>query len=262
MYDIAPPVAASLFRAAFSPDSKTLALEIDQTLFLIDPATGLPRMPPISLSLLCRRTEELIFTPDGARLIVLGDIVPQQILIPIDVASGQLGTIVRLRSFGFRDPPRWSPDGRWLLLNSYDGQFLFDATTLTPHASQPPPRKQFTFSPDFARAAVIAGPGRVEIVETKGWQTLSTIDVPLPPSGRARQVVAATFAGDGEHLLTSTNGDLNVWRRRRPEAEWGIIALPQCWAVIVLGMALFLSAARDLLRFVSPAPEPAVPAAA
>ena len=96
-------------------------------------------------------------------------------------------------------------------------------------------------------------PARVEVFETAGWQRLSSIDVPLAAPLR-RQLVEVAFAGDAEHLLTSTNGAVQLWHRRRPEPEWGIIALPQCWLTIALGVALFAFAARDLLRYCSPAP--------
>ena len=135
---------------------------------------------------------------------------------------------------------------------------MYDATTLAPlrgPAAFPGPRAGMTaFSPDFTHAATIVGTARVDVYETSAWQRLSSIDVPLATQPR-RQLVQVAFAGDADHVLTSTNGSVDVWRRRRPTAEWGIIALPHFWLAAALTLALVVSAARDVLRFFEPAPQ-------
>jgi WD40 repeat protein len=248
---------AGLINAAFSPDGATFAFQVADQLHLIDPSTGAPRRPPIALD---ERTWGIGFAPDGKRLLVHTQGARAVMrLIAIDPATGDTVARTPLSSFiGWGIPFQFSPDGRRLILQDSGETLLFDAATLAPLAGPTAPGRRgrgakATFSPDLTRALTIVAPGRVEVLETSTWRPVSAVDVPLPAP--RRQVVDTAFVGDADHVLTSTNGDLTLWRRRRPEAEWGIIALPQCWLAIILTAAFATSAARDVLRFYSPAPE-------
>jgi WD40 repeat protein len=53
------------------------------------------------------------------------------------------------------------------------------------------------------------------------------------------------FSADGSRAAFVSGETLEIWRNRRPEAWWGIAWLPEAWLVLVTGLGLVWSLARD-----------------
>jgi len=194
-------------------------------------------------------------SPDGRRLLVTHDARRADALTALDLSTGKPAATTRPVDPPGRSAVTWSPSGRHILLLGDSGLEILDAVTLRPRrliAEVSAPFAGVTFSPDGSRAIILDRTGaygpRVEFLSAATWNPTSTIADPLGSThGRFTDAV---FVGDAGHVLTSTDqGYVQLWRRRRPEPAWGIVALPQTWVAGVLSLGVLVSVWRDLARF-------------
>jgi WD40 repeat protein len=63
-------------------------------------------------------------------------------------------------------------------------------------------------------------------------------------TGQAKSVA---FSPDGQKVITACDdGSAHVWSLRRPEWEWGVIALPEFWLVLLTGISLAIIGIQSL----------------
>jgi hypothetical protein len=83
------------------------------------------------------------------------------------------------------------------------------------------------------------------IMDPETGQTLATLTV----DGKIAGEHCSPFSPDGRRVaVIHSDGTLRVWTRRRPEAWWGIAALPELWTAILAAAALAVILVRRLTR--------------
>lgn len=249
---ILPNSDGAQINAAFSPDSTTLAVADDGWLYLVDPATATLRHPPVELG----AAHGVWFAPDTHTVVIWHDAPTGKMLTAVDTSSGaitasmpQTGNAITSH-YHWLPVLRWSPDGRQVVLLTMEaGAQVRDATALQPivRLSNHLPTRSFAFfSPDGLRA-ITAYPYVVglELRAIDDWRVTSII-----PGNDPWPILDAKFINGATRVLTARqNGVVELWRLRRPEAAWGVIALPQFWIAAVLALGFFLSAGRDIRRW-------------
>jgi WD40 repeat protein len=249
-------------QGGFSPDAKTFAFSNGQWLQCIDTGTGSPALSAVALPGTC---EQLWYARDGAHLYALTDIWGSTVggsLLAIDSQRGTTGATTQASSAD-NTAVAWSPDGGQIVLSHFGPNLeVFDATALRNKrqiAGRQLGYSDDPFSPDGWRAvAICEWPAKVDVLETKTWRPVSVL---RDPSGMHGNFSDAIFVGDSAHLLTATDvGTIQLWFRRRPEAVWGVIALPQFWIAFAAVVAWAFSLRRDLRRWKGEVPGESRPA--
>lgn len=238
------------YNGGFTADGRTFAFAADGRAYGFDAATGRELFPPVVVEGNAARV-----APDGRRLLVTRDAQRADALTALDLSSGMPAATTRPLDPPGRSAVTWSPSGRHLLLLGDSGLEILDGVTLRRRrliAEVSAPFAGITFSQDGSRAIILANTGvpapRVELLSAVTWIPTSTIAQPLGLThGRFTDAI---FAGDARHVLTSTDqGYVQLWRRRRPEPAWGVVALPQTWVAGALSLGVLLSVWRDVARF-------------
>lgn len=233
----------------FSPDSANFDFVDDGWLYLIDPTTAVLRFPPIELG----EAYGIWFSPDSRTAVVWHETSTGKMLSAVDAGSGAITASMpqsgspSISHYFWLSDLRWSPDGRQAVLISRThslqvrGSNALQPTTTLRNRT---PTLSFNFfSPDGSRALAITH--RLEIISTDDWRVTSVI-----PHKDHPWILDAKFIGDTTRILTARqNGEVELWRLRRPEAVWGVIALPQFWMAAVAILAFAVSAGRDLWRW-------------
>lgn len=240
--------------AAFSPDGATLAYGNYGSLHLINTATGNTSSPPLKLP---GNFEGLWMAPDGRRIIALtsGGMGASD-LTAVDLANGQALATTRAALGSSPDRLEWSPDRQQVVLTGWAGfvEVLNALTLKSTHqfnGKLPANSPNNILSPDGSRAATIDRTGyphaRVEFFDASTWSATSAIDERRRGYiGHFRDVA---FIGDAAHVLTATDiGQVHLWRRRRPEAWWGVAALPAFWVAAIATVLFVAGALRDVRR--------------
>jgi hypothetical protein len=95
---------------------------------------------------------------------------------------------------------------------------------------------------DGAQSIITTGTdGKVKIWDAASGAPLTTFDIGtkfLPEPG-------AVFIDPSHVLIPSANGSAEVWHRRRPEYQAGVVVLPELWLMLGFFGALLWSIARD-----------------
>ncbi len=244
---------------AFSPDGVNCAVADNGCLNLIDLATGHRSAPQLDAHACCRH---LLYMPDGKRLLWLDPLTVHfhSTAWPVMAIDARLNRVVATtRLTGWTDGNGGiiaSPDGRHVAIFNGDATAdVLDATTLASLSHLTGCSAGYSaapFSPDGSRMVTVAqNVNAVELRETRGWVPSSTI---RDPAGAFVRFSDAVFAGDADHVLTATTtGLIRLWHRRRPEAAWGVVALPGLWVAVIASAAALASTANDLRRWAKPA---------
>ena len=237
------------FHAAFSPDGKTLAVADYGSLCLIDAATGELRTPAVTTG---GNFNGIWFAPSCDRVLSLHDTSRRDVMTSTDAATGKPLATTRPRSLGFGTVLGWTPDGRRIIAFGSTRLDVYDATTLQPLHGLPDHERPYSgvqFSADGSRAVAlrVQTENALELLDTTTWTPTSV----LRTARGAGWYRDAVFVGVGhDRMLTLTDQGLaQLWRLRRPEADWGVLALPRCWLAIGLTAALLTFAVRDIVRF-------------
>ena len=99
------------------------------------------------------------------------------------------------------------------------------------------------FSPDGRRIVTAARDATARVWDSETGRELCVL------KGHDGSVDTATFSPDNRRIVTaSVDKTARVWRRTRPEWWWGVIWLPQFWAVVLLAPAFIWSMRRDYKR--------------
>ena len=243
--------------ATFSPDGRSLAFSTGSTLQQIDALTGQPLVAPVRLSGSCWR---LWYGLDGRRLYSLSNSsTTSGSAMTLSAIDSGTGRPVATAKTIFDLSPRvaFSPDGRELILSQWLGSIdVFDSARLAGLGSVPGRASGYSgapFSPDGSRAVAIvsSAPATIDVLDTRTWRPASSIHDPWS------QFSDAVFVRDSAHLLTATgSGTIRLWYRRRPEAMWGLIALPAFWVALCTALIWLISLRRDIRLWNMPIARP------
>lgn len=196
------------FHAALSPDGKTVAAVGEEVVCFLDVATGHERRHAHTIDgrPTVFRTESVKFSPDGARLALVGSDGTMRVLSTNDGRRvGQVAT--RSRSVQSVD---LSPDGQTLLTTTLNGFVCVweVATGQLVHRLEP---ATYRFSPDNRLLAASAE--TLRIVDLYGGRLLSEYQADGNPFG------TLTFSPNSKRLAVScSDTSILVWPTPAPDA--------------------------------------------
>jgi WD40 repeat protein len=240
--------AANGFEGAFSPDGKTFACVCFGWLYLIDPADGSLRQPPISVG---GNESGIWYSADGKRVLLLVDKITAggavaTLFIAVDNTSGKIvASAPTTADVGTRITEMGA--AHEISLSIWDSRNeIHDAASLT-LISTIASNGISRFSRDQSRYACLATNGALRLLSTADWRQTGEIDL---PAGAMEHFTDAMFLADRDHVLTTTDkGTVQRWMRRRPEPRWGVIALPMFWVAVVFTLGLIFSVGCDMVKF-------------
>jgi len=95
--------------------------------------------------------------------------------------------------------------------------------------------------------ATIAGSDdATRIWDLQSGEELAALRVPDTVNRDYRRLVLATFSQSGDRLITVTDyRSARIWRRRRPEAWWGIAWMPELWLTLLTATGLVWGTCLD-----------------
>ena len=237
---------------------------VDQQLHIIDTSTGTDRFPPLPIGTQVSRVE---MTRDGNRIVVVDG-------GGIRLIDAHTGRLIKMQPAHWLGPAghdfQQSPDWQWLVLpvdqRAFPGSFtvreaqlIFDARTLDLTAAVPghPPDVWQPFS--HTSRMFLALPRNMltpDLTVFNGvtWKPESKINA----EPRLQNTPLLWYRADGT-ILTAHATDLNLWRRHRPAAWYGVAVLPQFWLALLALALLTRSVWRDLRWWYSGEPATSTP---
>ncbi len=191
------------YSVAYSPDGTRLAVGVDQSVELLDPAggTALAHFP-----LAGGAAWFLVWSADGRRLAVGQDAGGLAVL---DAVTGR--PTYQAKHGGAPPVVCFHPGGHWLASHGDDGtvrvhDLLAGTVIATLPGATPGPPTRFEFRPDGRRLATQTGPLTVSLWDTADWTPRGTAN---PKSGSA---VSSLSWLDGRRLVMATaDAGVLVW---------------------------------------------------
>ncbi len=185
---------------AFSPDSRSLAVASDTATELVDPRSGRVER---TLDRSDEGVESIAFTSDGKVLFGLG-------FETFQAWNAGTGEELGRRALA-------AIDYRTVAVNPVDSTVVLagDAGLLAFSQSGPPVPVRIpdvmdvAFAPDGRQLAVVTYEGRLRLLDTRTWRTLSpTVSV------ESGSLLAVTFADNGRLVAASGSSGIALWRSR------------------------------------------------
>jgi hypothetical protein len=234
--------------AVFSPDGARLIAGTfeDATCHVLNTETG--------KELFCLRGHlsdkfrsdiSAIYSPDGDRIITSGGDGTVRVW---DAKSGTQLMVLHSEIDSFSSI-RFSPDQRRLIVSSFSRSRVWDADAWKFLYDLPGTvgATEARYSPDSKRILIVDLDGSATIWDAETGKAFFGLVSPIRQYGQ--YIYRAEFLPGGETILAATSdGFVQEWSRRRPEAWWGIACIPEFWLFIGLLCNTMWSVWRDLRK--------------
>jgi hypothetical protein len=193
-------------------------------------------------------------TPDGQRLICLSVTG----LTLVNTFDGKVIRSMPSPSGAFWYTSAMSADGRFIAAEAPSTRFpwsgsvtVFDTRTLAALAVVPGDvfEGSHPFSPDGSRFVISRFIGGISILDTATWKPVSELVSALPMSG-FNSGESSWYLSDNLIVTSSTprdpGGSFCYWSKRRPDAWWGVVVLPQFCLALAVTLLAITSFVRDI----------------
>ena len=191
------------YSVAYSPDGTRLAVGVDQSVELLDPATGTTLA---AFPLTGGEARSLVWSADGRRVAIGQN---EGVLAVLDAATGR--PVYQAEHSNWQSCVCFHPGGNLLASHGNDRTVRVHdlaagkVVAVLPRAVEGAPTR-FEFSPDGRRLATQTGPTAVSLWDTADWTLGRTIDA-KPGSA----VTSIAWLDDRRLSLATTDGGVLVW---------------------------------------------------